>query len=119
MRHAGAAAAREHAHPVARAEGLVRFLHDRDVLARIELDRDLDARTLVRAALDVGAEDAAQDGAPVAPAICPLPPPTLLPAMPPSAAPPTVPTPLSPACKRTSRTDWTTPKRTDCSPITW
>src|SRR4029453_7694121 len=56
-----AAASGEDAHAIAGAEGLVGLLHDGDVPARVELHGDLDSRALVARALDLRADDAAQD----------------------------------------------------------
>src|SRR5690606_13475427 len=62
-RHARGAAAGQHAHALARLEGLVGALRDSDQTAVVEFDRDLQARLAGDALLDRAARNAAGDGA--------------------------------------------------------
>src|SRR6476659_5229628 len=63
MRDARGAAPGQDADAIAGAECLVGFLHHREVASRVEQHRHLDARALVGRALDLVAQDAADDGA--------------------------------------------------------
>src|SRR5437868_6104724 len=63
MRDARGAVAGEHAHAVARLERLVGVLHDGEVLSGIQQHGHFDAGALVRGALHVGADEAAQERA--------------------------------------------------------